>query len=113
MIEEKTYKYFICYLHNDHKVKPLHIMRPITSAYVKSYDGQTKKMYFLIEDDELLKKYNTICDKVSAEIKEELDCEPVYYKQFLKTKIKSHGDEVTDFFDKKFLRSTLAITVYQ
>ena len=25
-----------------------------TSAYVKSYDGQTKWMYFLIEDDELL-----------------------------------------------------------
>ena len=27
------------YLHNDNKVKPLHIMLPKTSAYVKSYDG--------------------------------------------------------------------------
>ena len=26
-------------------------------------------MYFLIEDDDLLKKYNTIWDKVSADIK--------------------------------------------
>ena len=26
------------------------------SAYVKSYDGQTKWMYYLIEDDDLLKK---------------------------------------------------------
>ena len=25
-----------------------------TSGYVKSYDGQTKWMYFLIEDDNLL-----------------------------------------------------------
>ena len=25
-------------------------------------------------------------------------------KEFLKTKIKSHGDKVTDFYDKKFLR---------
>ena len=39
---EKNYKYFIGYLYNDHKVKPLHIMLPNTSAYVKSYDGQTK-----------------------------------------------------------------------
>ena len=39
---EKNYKYFIGYLYNDHKVKPLHIMLPKTSAYVKSYDGQTK-----------------------------------------------------------------------
>ena len=30
-------------------------MLPKTSAYVKSYDGQTKRMYFLIEDDDLLK----------------------------------------------------------
>ena len=30
------------------------------SAYVKSYDGQTKWMYFLIEDDDFLEKYNTI-----------------------------------------------------
>ena len=30
------------------------------SAYVKSYDVQTKWMYILIEDDDLLEKYNTI-----------------------------------------------------
>ena len=40
-----------------------------TSTSVKSYDGQTKWMYFLIEDDDLLEKYNTIWDKVSADIK--------------------------------------------
>ena len=51
---EKNYKYFIGYLHNVHKVKPLHIILPKTSAYVKSYDGQTKWIYFLIEDDGLL-----------------------------------------------------------
>ena len=40
---------------DDHKVKPLHIMLLKTTAYVKCYDGQTKWMYFLIEDDDLLK----------------------------------------------------------
>ena len=30
-------------------------------------------MYFLIEDDDLLEKYNTICNKVSADIKKEFD----------------------------------------
>ena len=33
-------------------------MFPKTSTYVKSYDGQTTWMYFLIEDDDLLKEYN-------------------------------------------------------
>ena len=50
----------------------LYIMLPKTSAYVKGYDGKTKWMYFLIEDDDLLKKYNTIWDKVSADIKQNL-----------------------------------------
>ena len=69
----RNYKYFIGYLYNDHKVKPLHIILPKTSAYVKSYDGQTKWMLFLIEDCDLLDKYNTIWDSLL------------------------HGDEVTDF----------------
>ena len=58
-------------------------------------------MYLLIEDDELLEKYNAIWDKVSADIKKEFDSKTVSNKEFLKTKIKSHGDEVTDFYDKK------------
>ena len=97
---EKNYKYFIGYLYNNSKVKPLHIMVPKTNAYVKSYVGQTKWMYFLIEDHDLLEKCNTIWDKVSADIKAELDSEPAYNKEYLKTKRKSHANEVTDFYDK-------------
>ena len=85
-------------------------MLPKTSAYVKSYDKQTKWMYFLIEDDDLLEKYNTIWDEVSADIKHEFDSEPVYNKEFLKTKIKSDGDEVTDFYDKKIPKGDLSHT---
>ena len=47
-------------------------MLPKTSVYVKRYYGQTKWMYFLIEDDDLLEKYNFIWDKVSTDIKENL-----------------------------------------
>ena len=68
---EKNYKYFMFYLYNDYKVKPLHIMLPKRRAYVKSCDGQTKWMYFLNENDDLLEKYNTIWDKVSADTKKE------------------------------------------
>ena len=48
-------------------------MLPKTTVYVKSYDGQTKWMYFLIKDNDLLEKYNTIWDKVRyADIKKDL-----------------------------------------
>ena len=45
-------------------------------------------MYFLIEDDDSLEKYNTILEKVSADIKKEFDSELIYNKNSLKTKIK-------------------------
>ena len=38
------------YLHNLIQVvsvKPLHIMLPNTSTYVRSYDGQTKRLFFV------------------------------------------------------------------
>ena len=78
-------------------MRPLHTTLPKTSAYVTSYDEQTKLIYFLIEDDDLLQKYNATWDKVHADIKKEFDRELVYNKKFSKTKIKSHGNEVTDF----------------
>ena len=76
-------------------------MLPKTTAYVKRYDGQSKWMYFFIEADDLLEKYNTIWYKVSADIKKEFDSKSVYNKNYLKTKIKSHDDEVTHFYNKK------------
>ena len=59
-------------MYDDYKIKLLHIMLPKSSVYVKDYDGKTKWMYFLIKDDNLLKKYNTICDKLSADIKRKI-----------------------------------------
>ena len=84
----ENYKYFIGYSYNGNKVKPLNKMVPKSSTYVKSYDGKTKLMYFF-------------WDKVSPNIKKEFDGERVYNINYWKTKIKPHGDEVTDFYDKK------------
>ena len=46
-------------------------------------------------------KYNTIRDKSSADNKKEFDSKPAHNKELLKNKIKSDGDEVSDFYDKK------------
>ena len=39
-----------------------------TTAYAEIYDGQTKWMCFLIENDDLLETYNTIWYKVGADV---------------------------------------------
>ena len=64
-------------------------------------------MNFFIQDDELLEKYNGVWNKVSNSIKE--DCESVFNKKFLKTKIRSYGDEATYFHIRKILNQVLII----
>ena len=88
---------FIGYLHDDYKTQQLHIRLPKATTYVKRYYGQTKCIF-----DWILEEHNTNWDNVSADIKKEHGSEPVYNNSFLKNKIKSHGDEVTDFCDKEF-----------
>ena len=51
---EKNYKYSIGYLHDDYEIKPLHMMLSKTKVYIKRCNGETKWMYFLIENDDLL-----------------------------------------------------------
>ena len=59
-------------------------------------------MYFLTEDDDLLKKYNKTGDKVSTDTKKEFDSKPVNnFFFFLKTKIKCYDDEATYFLKKR------------
>ena len=56
---EKNYKW--C----DYETKPIRIMLPKRSTYVKNYDGKINGWVFLIKYDELLKKYNHVWNKVS------------------------------------------------
>ena len=43
---DKNYEYFIGYLYDDYKIKPLHIMPPKVRTYVKGFDDHTKWMFF-------------------------------------------------------------------
>ena len=72
---KKYYKYFIGYL-DENRIKPLTIVLLKTNAYVKSYEDESKWIYFSIEEEELSKKYNDIWNNISNRIKEELDTNP-------------------------------------
>ena len=62
-------------------MKPLYLFLPEMSAYRKDFD-ETKYMLFLIKDDELLRKYNDISEKVKNVINKEFDSEPIYNEKF-------------------------------
>ena len=58
----------------------------------------------------LIKKFITLFGiKLTLIYKKKFDSKPAYNNKFLEAKIKSHGDEVTKFFEKKFTRWFLVI----
>ena len=79
----KMCKYFLDYKDDDYKIKPLCIK---ASTYVRNYDGETKGMDVLIKDNELLKKYNDIWNKLVIVSKKNLIVSPSTVKFFKKPK---------------------------
>lgn len=74
------FKYFIGYIDKDKKVKPFFIMLPKISGYTKRFD-ESKNMFPLVKDGELLEKYKNIWNKVSNSIKKRFNSEPVCNKK--------------------------------
>ena len=72
------------------------------NAYAKYFDQNSKYMNLLVNDKEILKKYNDIRNKIKSQIKKEFNSEPVYFDIYFKTKIKVYNDKVyTNFQHNK------------
>ena len=68
------------------------------SGYRRHFD-ENKHISFLIKDDELLKKYNEIWEKVKNNLKNEFNSEPVYNEKYLKAKLKFCNGKINTNFD--------------
>ena len=66
---------------------------PNMSAYRRDLD-ETKYLFFLIKNNELLEKYNKFWEIVKNSIKKEFYSEPVYNEKYLKAKIKSYNGKI-------------------
>ena len=69
------------------------------SRYVKTFNDKDenknkKLMRFRIDDEELVEKYKIISTKIEELQMNELNVSPVYDNRYIKTKIKTYGDNV-------------------
>ena len=93
---KKEFKYFIGYKRAQ-KIRPWCIFLAKMSTYRKDAD-ENKYIYFLIKDDELLKKCNKIWEKAKNSLKKEFHSEPVYNEKYLKARIKSYNGKISTSF---------------
>ena len=74
---DEGFKYFIGYQEGE-IVKPLCIILPQMSGYIKYFENGGKNMSFLIKDDEVWDKYDKIWDVIKNKLNIKCHSEPVF-----------------------------------
>ena len=84
---EEGFKYFIGYQEGE-IVKPLCIILPQMSGYIKYFENGGKNMSFLIKDNELWEKYETSWDVIKNKLSIKFYSKPIYDQKYLKAKVR-------------------------
>ena len=84
---DEGFKYFIGY-QEDETVKPLCIILPQMSGYIKYFKNDGKNMSFFVKDDNLLDKYSEVWDVIKDKLGIKFHSEPVYEYKYLKAKVR-------------------------
>ena len=84
-LSDDVFKYFIGYREGE-IVKPLCIILPQMSGYIKYFENGSKNMSFFIKDDEVWDKYNEIWDAIKNKLGIKFHSKPVYEQKYLKLK---------------------------
>ena len=94
---EDCFKYFIGY-QKGKIVRPLCIILPQMSGYIKYFEYGSPNMSFLIKDDEVGEKYEQIWDVIKNKLKIKFHSEPVYEYKYLKTKVREYDGVIKTNF---------------
>ena len=104
------FKYFIGYKEGE-IVKPLCIILPQMSGYIKYFENGGKNMSFLIKDDDMKEKYNEIWDKIKEKLNINFHSMPFYYKTYIKAKVREFHDVIkTNFLSGKVPKENMHYT---
>ena len=96
---DEGFKHFIGYLKGE-IIKPLCIILPQMSGYIKYFENGSKNMSFLIKDDEVWDKYDKIWDVIKDKLNIKFHSEPVYEYKYLKAKVREFNGVIkTNFFN--------------
>ena len=81
---EEGFKYFIGYQENE-IVKPLCIILPQMSGYIKYFDNGGKNMSLLIKNSQVWKKYEDIWNVIKNKLNIKFHSQPIYENKYFKS----------------------------
>ena len=91
------FQYFIGYQESE-IVKPLCIILPQMSGYIKYFENGGKNISFFIKDDKVWEKYEQICDVINNKLGSNFHSEPVYDKTYIKAKVREFDVKIETNF---------------
>ena len=94
---DDSFKYFIGYKEGE-IVKPLCIILPQMSGYIKYFENGGKNMYFMIKNDDVLDKYNNIWDKIKGKLNIKFHSMSVYVKIYMRAKVREFNSVIKTNF---------------
>ena len=104
------FKYFIDYQDNE-IVKPLCIILPQMSGYIKYLEKGGKNMSFFVRDDNALDKYNEIWDKIKEKLNIKFHSKPAYDQKYLNAKVREFDGKIkTNFLGNEVPKENMHYT---
>ena len=101
------FKYFIGY--QDGIVRPLCIILPQMSGYIKYFENGSINMSFLIKEDEVWNRYDQVWDAIKDKLGIEFHSEPVYENKYLKAKVREFDGAIKTKFWSNDMQKKICI----
>ena len=95
-----TYKYFIGYSHDDGVIKPLCVILPQMSGYIKYFENGGNNISFKTEDEDVYLKYNKIWNKIKSILNIKFHSQSIYDDKYIKTKVKTFNNSINTLFSR-------------
>ena len=106
----KGFKNFIGYQEGE-IVKPLCIILPQMSGYIKYFENGGKNSSFLIKDDNVLNKYNKIWNVIKNKLNIKFHSMPIYDKTYIKVKVREFDVKIkTNFLGNEVPKENMHYT---
>ena len=104
------FKYFIGYQEGE-IVKPLCIILPQMSGYIKYFENSGKNMSFLIKDGEVWERYAEIWDVIKNKLSIKFHSKPIYDQKYLKAKVREFDGVIkTNFLGNEVPKENMHYT---
>ena len=107
---DEGFKYFNGYQEGE-IVKPLCIILPEMSGYIKYFESDVKNMSFFIKDDEAWKRCDKIWNVTKNKLSIKFHSKPLYDQKYLKAKVREFDGEIkTNFLGNEMPKENMHYT---